>query len=76
LSEQSNYVTIIRYEKCPHERGEDTHGAKGVSIMASHEDGRGRQDVLEGGLRDECVHQKMMKDAAWDASTWEPRDVP
>jgi len=30
----------------------------------------------EMGSARECVHLKMIKDAAWDASTWEPRDVP
>ena len=30
----------------------------------------------EMGSAGECVHQKMMKDAAWDARTWETRDVP
>jgi hypothetical protein len=35
--------------KCPHGTGEDTHGAEAVTEVASDEDGRGREDHLEGG---------------------------
>jgi hypothetical protein len=35
--------------KCPHGNGENTHGAEAVTEVASDEDGRGREDHLEGG---------------------------
>ena len=35
--------------KCPHGKGEDTHGAEAVTEVASNEDGGGREDHLEGG---------------------------
>jgi hypothetical protein len=43
--------------KCPHERtGESTHGAEGIKEVAFNGDGRGKEDHLEGGRReDRCV---------------------
>ena len=42
--------------KCPHGRGEDTDGTEAVTEVASHEDGGGRKDHLEGGRgEDRCV---------------------
>ena len=35
-----------------HERGEDTHGAEGGSSVAFDENGGGRKDHLEGGVRE------------------------
>ncbi len=44
--------------KCPHGKGENTHGAEGVKEVASDEDGGGREDHLKGGRgKDRCVLQ-------------------
>jgi hypothetical protein len=42
--------------KCPHGRGKDTIESEAVTEVASHEDGGGREDHLEGGRgEDRCV---------------------
>jgi hypothetical protein len=42
--------------KCPHERGKDTIESEAAPEVASHEDGGGREDHLEGGRgEDRCV---------------------
>jgi hypothetical protein len=42
--------------KCPHGRGETFIESEEVTEVASHEDGGGREDHLEGGRReDRCV---------------------
>jgi len=37
--------------KCPHGRGKDLIESEAVTEVASHEDGGGREDHLEGGGR-------------------------
>jgi hypothetical protein len=49
LFKQRQYVPLTATRKCPHGNGEDTHGAEAVTEVASDEDGRGREDHLEGG---------------------------
>ena len=39
--------------KCPHGTGEDTHGAEAATAVACDEDVRGRQDHLEGDIRED-----------------------
>jgi hypothetical protein len=42
--------------KCPHGRGKDFIESKAVAEVASHKDGGGRKDHLEGGRgEDRCV---------------------
>jgi len=42
--------------KCPHGRGKDSIESEAVTEVASHEDGGGREDQLEGGGgEDRCV---------------------
>jgi hypothetical protein len=44
--------------KCPHGRGKDSIESEAVTELASHEDGGGREDQLEGGRgEDRCVLQ-------------------
>jgi len=37
--------------QCPHGTGEDTDGAEAVTAVACDEDGGGREDHPEGGIR-------------------------
>jgi hypothetical protein len=42
--------------KCPYGRGKDSIESETVTEVASHEDGGGREDHLEGGRgEDRCV---------------------
>jgi hypothetical protein len=44
--EMSPLIAKLKY---PYGTGEDTHGTEAVTEVASDEDGRGREDHLEGG---------------------------